>query len=91
MLTNTLLSLVYVPVAYTYFDSFGGWLTHLFRREHGRHQWRGSLRRIVDGRPTAAGRPDVPGRDTPPIRPSSVGPRDAADAEPSGASRGRRR
>src|SRR5207253_2366062 len=71
MLTNTLLSLVYVPVAYTYFDSFGDWLTGLIRREHGRPKWRGSLRRVVDGRSTGDGRADVPGRDTPPIRQTS--------------------
>jgi HAE1 family hydrophobic/amphiphilic exporter-1 len=83
MLTNTLLSLVYVPVAYTYFDSFGGWLTRLFHREHGRHRWRGSLRRVVDGRSTSADRPDVPGRDTPPTRRASDGraaTRDRPDA-----------
>jgi HAE1 family hydrophobic/amphiphilic exporter-1 len=60
MLTNTVLSLVYVPVAYTYFDSFGSWLTHLFRRSSSVPAWRGSLQRAVDGRASSDGRPDGP-------------------------------
>ncbi|MCC7369530.1 MAG: efflux RND transporter permease subunit [Chloroflexi bacterium] len=56
MLTNTLLSLVYVPVAYTYFDSFGVWLVGLFRRGAGRPGWRGGLQQSVDGRRSADGR-----------------------------------
>ena len=36
MTTSTFLSLLYVPVAYTYFDSFGLWLGRLGRRRPGR-------------------------------------------------------
>jgi HAE1 family hydrophobic/amphiphilic exporter-1 len=54
MLTNTVLSLVYVPVAYTYFDSFGAWLTRLFRREPKLPAWRGAVQQRVDGRRSGA-------------------------------------
>ena len=50
MLTNTLLSLVYVPVAYTYFDSLGAWIVRLFRREPTLPAWRRRVQRAVDGR-----------------------------------------
>jgi HAE1 family hydrophobic/amphiphilic exporter-1 len=32
LITSTLLTLVVVPVAYTYFDDFGGWVARKFRR-----------------------------------------------------------
>jgi HAE1 family hydrophobic/amphiphilic exporter-1 len=50
MLTNTLLSLVYVPVAYTYFDSLGSWIVRRFRREPALPAYRGRVQRAVDGR-----------------------------------------
>ena len=58
MTTSTLLSLVYVPVAYTYFDSFGAWLTRLFRkREPELPRWRGPVQQVVEGRRTRGGMP----------------------------------
>jgi HAE1 family hydrophobic/amphiphilic exporter-1 len=33
LITSTLLTLVVVPVAYTYFDDFGGWVTRGFKRK----------------------------------------------------------
>ena len=56
MTTSTLLSLVYVPVAYTYFDSFGAWLT-LRKREPELPCWRGPVQQVVEGRRTRGGAP----------------------------------
>jgi hydrophobic/amphiphilic exporter-1 (mainly G- bacteria), HAE1 family len=33
LITSTLLTLVVVPVAYTYFDDFGGWVARGFKRK----------------------------------------------------------
>jgi HAE1 family hydrophobic/amphiphilic exporter-1 len=33
LITSTLLTLVVVPVAYTYFDDFGGWISSKLRRK----------------------------------------------------------
>ncbi|HEX2207220.1 MAG TPA: efflux RND transporter permease subunit, partial [Longimicrobium sp.] len=33
LITSTLLTLVVVPVAYTYFDDFGGWVSRGFKRK----------------------------------------------------------
>jgi HAE1 family hydrophobic/amphiphilic exporter-1 len=33
LITSTLLTLVVVPVAYTYFDDFGGWVVRVLRRQ----------------------------------------------------------
>ena len=32
LITSTLLTLIVVPVAFTYFDDFGGWLSGVVRR-----------------------------------------------------------
>jgi AcrB/AcrD/AcrF family len=50
MATSTLLSLIYVPVAYTYFDSIGAWMGRLFRRDPKLPSYRVPVQRAVDGR-----------------------------------------
>jgi hypothetical protein len=50
MATSTLLSLVYVPVAYTYFDSLGALIGRLFRRDPKLPSYRAPVQRVVDGR-----------------------------------------
>ena len=48
MVTSTFLSLLYVPVAYTYFDSLGAFIGGLFRREHRLPNWRPVIAKHVD-------------------------------------------